>query len=401
MNRKQLTIILVAGLLIAGLGVLTMKRDNAAWQSAGQNAGRKLLGDFAANDVAQVRIQSATNELNLVRKDDVWTVKERGNYPANFADLGELVRKLVDLKVVQSMQVGPSQLPRLELLAPDKGAGGGTLVELKDASGKVLKSVLLGKKHMKQGAEDSQFGGGGFPDGRFVLVSGQPDVALISDPLDRADPKPETWVNKDFVKVEKLKSVAVTHAIPSNSFKLFRDAENGELKLADAKPEEKLDAGKASALGGILGFPSFNDVLAADAKPETTGMDKPLQASVETFDGFKYDFKVGGKTNDENLYLSFTVNADLPTARTPGKDEKPEDKDKLDKEFKEKNEKLKEKLAKEKSLEKWVYQVSKWTVDAFFKERAQLFADKKDEANKEGGAGPVPPIPGAPEFPIK
>ena len=39
----------------------------------------------------------------------------------------------------------------------------------------------------------------------------------------------------------------------------------------------------------VFPSPSFNDVLAADAKPEDTGLDKPTVATIETFDGFRYE----------------------------------------------------------------------------------------------------------------
>ncbi len=125
-----------------------------------------------------------------------------------------------------------------------------------------------------------------------------------------------------------------------------------------------------------LGSPSFVDV--AMAKPEELGLDKPVAVTVDTFEDFAYTLNVGRKTNDD-FPLTVTVSAQLPKERTPGKDEKPEDKDKLDKEFKEKQKKLEEKLGQEKRFEKWVYLVSNWTVEPLLKERSQLLVEKKEE----------------------
>jgi hypothetical protein len=77
------------------------------------------------------------------------------------------------------------------------------------------------------------------------------------------------------------------------------------------------------------------------------------------------------------------VTAQIPKERTPGKDEKAEDKARLDKEFKEKQKKFEDKLSQEKSFEKWVYLVSNWTVDSLLKERAQLLVEKKEEPKKD------------------
>src|SRR5205823_6625527 len=186
-----------------------------------------------------------------------------------------------------------------------------------------------------------------------------------------------------------------------NSWKLTRETENGPLTLADAKPGEQLDAGKSAPAGNALSFPSFTDVVSPEAKPEETGMNSPVVAKLETFDGFSYTVKTAGKTNEENYYLNMNVSADLPKERTPGKDEKPEDKEKLDKEFKEKMSKLEEKLKQEKTFEKWTYLVSKWTVDPLLKERKDLLAEKKEEPKKEEKKEEKPPPVGAATTPQK
>jgi hypothetical protein len=173
----------------------------------------------------------------------------------------------------------------------------------------------------------------------------------------------------------------VTFPVATNSWKLTRENESGEWKLAETKPGEELDSGKASGVSNPLSSPSFVDV-ATGAKPEETGLGKPTIATLETFDGFNYTVKVGAKTND-NYFLTVAVAANLPQARTPGKDEKAEDKDRLDKEFKEKQKKLEEKRAQEKAFEKWTYLVAGWTVDPLLKERTQLFVEKKDDTKKD------------------
>jgi len=192
-------------------------------------------------------------------------------------------------------------------------------------------------------------------------------------------------LNKDFFKIEKIRSVAVTFPAATNSWKLTRETETGEWKLADAKAGEQLDSSKASSVANPLGSPSFSDVPTT-ATPEN--LEKPTLATIETFENLTYTLKVGQKTND-NYPLAMTVSAQLAKERTPGKDEKPEDKDKLDKEFKEKQKKLEDKLAQEKAYEQWVYLVSSWTVDPLLKERTQLLVEKKEEPKKEPSTAAV------------
>jgi hypothetical protein len=206
-------------------------------------------------------------------------------------------------------------------------------------------------------------------------------VAVISDPLSNIEPKPENWLNKDFFKVEKVKTVAVNFPEATNSWKLSRETEAGEWKLADAKPNEQLDSSKTSSVSNPLSSPSFTDVDTS-SKPEQLGLDKPTVVTLDTFDNFTYTLKVGQKTND-NYPLLVGVAAQLPKERTPGKEEKPEDKDKLDKQFKEQQKKLEEKLAQEQAFQNWTYLVSSWTLEPLLKNRAQLLVEKKEEPKKD------------------
>lgn len=394
MNRKQLILILLAGAVLGGIGLYLNRQKSESYERTDKLASDKLLGDFPVNDIAHVTLRQHTNEVNLV-KGDVWTLKERGDYVANSGDIIEFARKLWDLRPAQSQKIGESQLGRMELLPPDKaGTNSATLVELKGKDGKIIRSLLLGKKSMRSGGGDPM-GGGGWPNGRWIYLPDKPGTAwLISETFDQIEPKPERWLAKDFFKVEKIRSVGVTFPEATNSWKFTRETESGEWKLADAKPEEQLDTAKTSSLSYAMSSPSFVDVL-MNASPEQTGLDKPTTIALETFDDFKYTLNVGSKTND-NYAVAVSVTANLSGERTPGAEEKPEDKERLDKEFKEKQQKLKEKLDQEKKIGDWTYLVSSWTVDSLLKERAHFMAEKKEEPKPDEPKPENQPLPDPP-----
>jgi hypothetical protein len=394
MNRKQLTLLIVLGVVLGGLGYVVYKKKQSGYErgTASEN-GQKVLKDVpdsAIRDVAQITIKQGASELNLAAFGDRWIVKERGGYPANFNNISELVKKLWDLKVTRAVEVGPSRLPALKLTKAD-----GTLIDLKDDKGKAIASLTLGVQQTSKPAnDDSPFGGGSFPNGRYVMRGDDvKSVALVSDPLN-VETAPESWLNKDWFKVEKLKSVSVVTTNATNNWTLTRETDGAEWKLADAKSGESADAGKTSSLNHLLSSASFNDVV-AEPKPEITGLDKPTVATLETFDGFTYVIKIGkaiGDSEGGNHAFQISVNANLPKERTPGNDEKPEDKKKLDDEFAAKQKPLQEKLASEKKFETWTYTVPKWSLETLLKERKDFLAEKKDEAKKDE-AKPAPPAP--------
>jgi len=389
MNRKQFIFLLVLVAVLGAAGLMLEQRNSKSWQSAGRSLGQKLLGELApdwVNGVAGIAIKSGTNEVNLVKTDNLWRVRERGGYPADYSLISGFLLKAVDLKVTQTEEIGPSQLGRFKLLPPGPATNTGTLVEFKDQAGQTLKSLLIGKPHLHKSARPApagEFGDEGWPDGRYVMAGvGAKTAAVISDPLSTAEAKPEQWLNKDFFKVEKIRSLAVSFPAATNSWRVSRETESGDWKLAEAKPDEQLDSTKTASFSTALSSPTFLDVLSAETKPDQTGLDKPTVITVDTFDNFTYTLKVGAKTND-NDYLTVSVTAALPKERTPGKDEKPEDKTKLNKEFQDNQAKLADKLKQEQGCGKWIYQVSGWTFDSLLKERSQLLVEKKDETKPE------------------
>ncbi len=380
MNSKQLLILIVIGVVLGGAGLLVRRSQDSDFKASTTRMGDRVLGDFDLTAVAGLRISSGSNSpVEILKKDNDWIVPARGGYSANFQSVGEFARKLWELKVTAPKNISQSRLPILQLTKET-----GTTVELLDSAGKPIKSVILGIKHTKEGGDSSPFGGGGgFPDGRYIKAGDA--VALVNDPLSNADSKASEWINKDFFKVEKAKSVSVKHLVDTNSFSLTRDSDVGEWKLEGARAEEKIDSGKSSGFSSVLSYPSFNDLI-LDKKPEELGLHKPTVATVTTTEGFKYTVNIG-TADGENYPLTLAVTGDFKREREPGKEEKPEDKEKLDKEFKEKLTKLDEKLKSEQALGKWTYQVSKWTVDQLLKNRHELFADKKTE---EPGDTPRP-----------
>ncbi|HYE33416.1 MAG TPA: DUF4340 domain-containing protein [Methylomirabilota bacterium] len=406
MNRKQLTIVLVLGIVVGAVAFSVLRKEKASYQATDATKGDRVLPKFPLNDVTHVRIKEVTNEVNIAKVEDQWVVRERNNYPANFAEVSEFLRKVWELKPAERITVGPSQLGRLHFNPPEKGGSNtATLVEFKDGSGKNLSALTLGKKHVRESQNASPFGGGEMPVGRYVMVSDtEPKVFLVSETFSSVEAQPAQWLNKDFFKVEKVRSVAVT--TETNSWKVTRESESGEFKLADAKEGEQIDTGKASGLGWVLSSPSFNDV-ATNIAPEVTGLDKPFLATIETFDNFTYTIKVGKPTAGEDYYFAMDVAAKIDAERKAAADEKPEDKEKLDKEHKDKIAKLEEKLKTEKALSKHVYLVAKWTVEPLQKSRQDLLQEKKPETPAPGATNapptldPVPspfppPTPGAP-----
>ena len=374
MNRKQFLILIVALVVLGGAGLALFWQDIAAYRESGARIGGKLLPEFKVAEVAQVRLQDAKTQVTLVRKDDRWVVDERAGYTADFQAIGDLIVKLAELKVTQFEQVGASLLPRVDLVEPGKGEGGGTLVEFKDKPGKALGTLILGKKVLKKdplnplpSAKD------GVPAGRYVRIVGSKDqVVVVSDPLNAAEAGPGKWLAKDFFKADRIRTLAVGPQGAAPQWKIARDVEWGQWKFAGGGGN--LDASAAVGAVNALGSPEFKDVV-VEPKPED--MEKPTVAVAETFDNLTYTVTLAKKKAGDDYDLAFAVAGEPPRQRVPEKGEKPEDKERRDKDFAENLKKLEERIAREKALAKWTYVMSKSAVEPLLKDRAQMIARKE------------------------
>ena len=110
MKGKHLALLLAAVLALgaAWFNLSNSKQNN--W-SAASRSDTKVL-DFPINEVSRVTIKNVASEISLVKKDEQWTVQERSNYPANFEQVSSLLRKLWEIKPVQEIKIGASQLAR-------------------------------------------------------------------------------------------------------------------------------------------------------------------------------------------------------------------------------------------------------------------------------------------------
>ena len=74
MNRKQLILLIVVAVVVSGLGLYSYNTRNHSWEDSSEKLGQKLLKNFPMNDVDRVSIKQSQGQLNLARKNDIWTV---------------------------------------------------------------------------------------------------------------------------------------------------------------------------------------------------------------------------------------------------------------------------------------------------------------------------------------
>ncbi|MBT3912681.1 MAG: DUF4340 domain-containing protein [Verrucomicrobia bacterium] len=439
MKGKQLLIAVLALGLLGSIAYFNSNETLGDDASDKAGIGKTLVTDLDPEKITTIAITDNDATLTLAQKDEKWTVTERDGFAAKFDDIQKLVTSAVSLKSLRQIRASKKQHGRFELLDPaESDENTGTRVEFKDAQGQVLKSLLLGKKGSANSGVNAGSPFGSSDNQRYVLADGKVTVVAIdySSALNDVSADPSDWLSKDdFFKVEKIKSITITQPNEADSWTLTRIKEGDDMALSDAKPDEKLDSSKGSSAGRVLGSPSFDDIASKSAKPEDTGMDKAVTATIDTFEGYNYVVKMAKKDNEYYMSLAASgtrlAQADETAPRTPqpdeskpraqAKDEKPEDAERLDKEHNaalakliaenekthaESQAKLREErdktfadnLAKLAKLEGWTFKVSSYTLDAIYKTRAEMMEEEKEEA-AQGAATPPPILPALPGIP--
>jgi len=356
LNARVAAILVVLLAVLGGSAIVYQQQERARRPSNAASLGQVLLKDLKAADIASIRIAEAKNVLTLERKDERWTLAERGGFPADFAKVREFVLKAIELKAGQSEPLGEKDRARLNL---DQS---GTLLEFRGADGKPLRSLLVGKKYFKREVENPDKALG---DGRFVLLPGDPKIVyIVADPLLQATAKSSEWVDRASFQVEKVKTLEVKFP-DGGGYRIERNGDNADWKLAGLKPGEKLEVTKANAASYVLGTLELADVLPKDTKD--TGLDKPVEIKATTLDGLSYDIRVG-KLRGDNYFVTFASSGSV----------KPDPKDKDAERIK----KLEERQPREKMLQNYVLLVPKNRLEDTLKKRPE-FLEKREGGKKK------------------
>jgi hypothetical protein len=394
MKKSHLVTLLIVAIVVGLAGVLFQMSQSSKWDES--KAAKTILANLAVNDITKIEIRSTPASVTLEKKDDKWTVAERNNYPADFSRIQDLTKTLWQLKAGQEMQIGPSQLGRLKVLSPGQGADSGIEIDLKGDKDKEIGSLIIGKSVDRPEATT-----GAAASGRFVYDPAVKDhVYLVSESFYSVDPVTQgAWLDKSFISPGELTEVYQTAWSNNPGWKLERKDPKADWQLEGLQPGETLEKSFADAL--LRFSPAFLDVRPETISSDESGLKDPFKVEMKTADGFTYNFLIGKQGPDKTRYLQFTVNADLPIARTAEPNEKTDDKKAKDEAFDKKKASLKEQLQKEKAFEKWIYLVPDYILEQILKRRDEIIVKPSPTPSPSPSSSPglsaspvtSPPLP--------
>lgn len=143
MNQRRLILLTVAALLaIAGALYLSTQR-NLPRDPHGTPLLPWLAGEMNTVTAISIRKGAATPAVTVRKQADQWTVKERGDYPADVAKLRKLLLALRDASIVEEKTSNPASYPIIGVEDPSSPGAKGAEVGIVATGGQ--HTVIVGK----------------------------------------------------------------------------------------------------------------------------------------------------------------------------------------------------------------------------------------------------------------
>ncbi len=387
MKFSHFLILLVCSIIIGTAGWLVQHQRQKSWQSAASAIGQELFAELPINDVDAIKISGPDASVDLQKNGDFWVVATSHSYYADFVRIADFLKKLKELKALQTIDIGREDYDRLELNEPGKGTKPGILVEIFAKNDKNIARLVLGKKHMKQERENaSPFAGGTWPDGRYIRETQSQKVVLVSEPFANLMDSNDTWWDKSFIRVEKLKQASAYQG-EQELWSVYRDQETDPLKLKGEIPaDEELAMDKINGIDSALRYPGFNQIADPVITDEAHGLGADTRSFVvQSFNGITYTFRIGKKNDKDEYPLKLALDFNEPTPPTAPSEESEADKVKREDAFKMKIDAARDQYEKESArYQNWVFIVSSYTVD-------DMVLERKDLTKKKAAPAAAPP----------
>ncbi|HRT28653.1 MAG TPA: DUF4340 domain-containing protein [Kiritimatiellia bacterium] len=276
MTNKKLIILAAAAAVLVALAYLS---SSSRKMKAPSLVGKPVVKKFDISAVSKIEAGPSAKKLVLASTDAGWVIESLYGYPADITKIRENLLKLVDLKAGH--------------VASGKKLDDPILVDLQNADGKSLATLRLGDKHMRQPTgEMAQFGGGGYPDGRYVAADGSDTVVLVKDSLDAFDGDVKSWTDTQIASVPSADVTAAEMTRDGKTVKLAK--KDGTWTLDGLGAKEELDTSKTYSVESALSYLNFNAVVDPALTDEQLGLTTGAVFTVALKNGERYTAKIGG-----------------------------------------------------------------------------------------------------------
>ena len=276
MRRYRTLVILAVLVAVAAAAAVLVQREDTGIARSGEKLLPGLLDDLGEVTRIESTHKGATVTLEL--GDGNWTVADRHGYPAQRAEVRGLLVGAAELVRVEPKTARPEQYAKLELGDPANEDGESFGYVMKDAKGKTVASLVVGKRRfVTTPTEEDEY---------FVRAAGDPQAWLVSGNVPR-NRRALDWLRREVTKLDQMRvaRAAVTHP-DGTVVRVAKSSPKQTDFVLEGVPEgfEVEEPFSVHAIGTALATFTLNDVEKLD---ETDFAGDALEAVAETFDGVR------------------------------------------------------------------------------------------------------------------
>ncbi len=298
-NQKNLIGLGVATLAILAIA-FAIQHSRKPVSDFSEQAGPLVvdIGDHI-NAISRFVVTSANKKVDvtLENKEGLWSVAEKGGYPADLGKLREYLLKVAEAKLIEKKTAKADRYADLGVSDISDAKAKGTQVTINGLASPV--SFITGIFNAQGG-------------GTFIRRTADKQTWLASGNL-IPEKDPAQWLRKDLANIpsDRVASVTITHA-DGKTLRVFKDKPSAaHYTIADLpKGREPSSEFAADGLASVLADLKIDDVASSNEIPAP---DKVTAIRYATFDGLIVDadaWKVGDKH-----YISMRASEDTDLAQ--------------------------------------------------------------------------------------
>ncbi|WP_245615373.1 DUF4340 domain-containing protein [Muricoccus aerilatus] len=250
LNRRHLIVLGGAAAVVAGAAALLTGGDETGGAPSEAPLAFPSLPPRLA---AARRIEARQGAASLIVErgaSDIWTLPQKGGYPARGDRVRELLVSLTELRLSERRTADPAALSRLGLEDPGPNATS-LLLRVLDGTGAPLAELVVGRRRTRtQGA-----GPGSAAESAYVRRPGESQSYLAEGRLP-VDADPQLWIDREIASLPEERVRAVAGTRDGKTVELRRgEGPDGRLAIAappDAPPADEISLDEVGrALEGL------------------------------------------------------------------------------------------------------------------------------------------------------
>ncbi|HKF72657.1 MAG TPA: DUF4340 domain-containing protein [Stellaceae bacterium] len=266
-------------------------------------AGKPVLPQVAAKlgDVGKVVVRRVAGTTTFARKGDSWTVLEKSGYPADAAKVRKMLLGLAEITYVEPKTAEPSRYKRLNVEDPATEKSQSALVDVYDAQGGALGSVIAGRRRI------DELGGGN--DGVYVRLPNETRSWLARGTLD-LDSDIAQWLDRRIVDIKETRTKSAVLQQPDGAaLTISRDKPEDKFAVKDLPAGRKLKS-DTSAVEPATVLQAFDLTDVNPASEAAFPKDSLDTAIYTTFDGLAVKVELAKIGETDWIRLSATDSGD-------------------------------------------------------------------------------------------